>query len=105
MQNHFQEEQYDKKDDIFHEFTFDDFQGNLKLAFKWPFKNGSVCLSFQSIVEFYQMINKVTTWSSHPYEDEIKDVDEEGERLELIVIVISQQGSIGDFSFGSISAA
>ena len=49
-----------------------------------------ICLSFLLVNCWILSNDKVTTWSSHPYEDEIKDVDEEAERLELIVIVISQ---------------
>ena len=43
-----------------------------------PFKNRSV-FSFSSVCEFHQIINKVTTRFSYPYEDEIYDDDEGAE--------------------------
>ena len=75
-QSYLQEEYYNKKDDIYPKFTFDDVCGNLKLVLNHPFKNRSV-FSFSSVFEFHQIINKVTTRSSYPYEDDIYDDDEE----------------------------
>ena len=77
-QSYLQEEYYNKKDDIYPKFTFADVHGNLKLVLNQPFKNRSV-FSFSSVCEFHQIINKVTTRFSYPYEDEIYDDDEGAE--------------------------
>ena len=77
-QSYLQEEYYNKKDDIYSKFTFADVHGNLKLVLNQPFKNRSV-FSFSSVCEFHQIINKVTTRFSYPYEDEIYDDDEGAE--------------------------
>ena len=71
-QSNLQEEYYNKKDDIYPKFSFADVHGNLKLVLNQPFKNRSV-FSFSSVCEFHQIINKVTTRSSYPYEDKIYD--------------------------------
>ena len=76
-QSYLQEKYYNKKGDIYPKFTFADVHGNLKLVLNQPFKNRSV-FSFSSVCEFHQIINKVTTQSSYPYEDEIFD-DERAE--------------------------
>ena len=77
-QSNLQEEYYNKKDDIYPKFSFADVHGNLKLVLNQPFKNRSV-FSFSSVCEFHQIINKVTTRFSYPYEDEIYDDDEGAE--------------------------
>ena len=79
-QSYLQEEYYNKKDDIYPKFTFADVHGNLKLVLNQPFKNRSV-FSFSSVCEFHQIINKVTTRFSYPYENEVYDgdADEEAE--------------------------
>ena len=60
--------------------------GNFRLVLNQSFKNRSA-LSFLSIIKFHQIINKVTTRSSYPYEDEIYDEDDVAEWLKLVVIV------------------
>ena len=77
-QSYLQEEYCNKMDDIYRKFTFADVHGNLKLVSNQPFKNRSI-FSFSSVFEFHQIINRVTTRSSYPYEDEIYDNDEEAE--------------------------
>ena len=54
------------------------FTKNLKLVLNQPFRKRSV-FSFSTIIEFYQIINKVTTRFSYPYEDEVNKKDEETE--------------------------
>ena len=71
-QSYVQEEYSNKKDDIYPKYIFADVHGNLKSVLNQPFKNRSV-FSFSSVCEFHQIINKVTTQSSYPYEDEIYD--------------------------------
>ena len=71
-QSYLQEEYYNKKDNIYPKFTFAEVHGNLKLVLNHPFKNRSA-FSFSSVCEFHQIINKVTTRSSYPYEDKIYD--------------------------------
>ena len=77
-QSYLQEEYYNKMDKVYRKFTFADVHGNWKLLSNQPFKNRSI-FSFSSVFEFHQIINKVTTRSSYPYEDEIYDNDEEAE--------------------------
>ena len=86
-QSYLQEEYYNKKDDICPKFTFADVHGNLKLVLNQPFKNRSV-FSFSSVCEFHQIINKVTTQSSYPYED-----DDDG--AEWLKLVVNVEGRIG----------
>ena len=57
-------------------YTFADVHENLKLVLNQPFRNRSVFF-FLSVSEFHQTINKVTTQSSYPYEDEIYDDDDD----------------------------
>ena len=64
--------------DIFQKLTFADVHKNLKLVLNQPFSKRSV-FSFSTIIEFYQIINKVTTRFSYPYEDEVYKKDEETE--------------------------
>ena len=69
-QSYLQEEYHNKKDNIYPKFTFADVHGNLKLWLNQTFKNRSV-FTFSSVSDFHQVINKVTTRSSYPYQDEI----------------------------------
>ena len=48
---------------------FADVRGNFKLVLHQPLQQ--VCFFFFASFEFHQIINKVTTQSSYPYEDEI----------------------------------
>ena len=89
-QSYLQEKYYNKKGDIYPKFTFADVHGNLKLVLNQPFKNRSV-FSFSSVCEFHQIINKVTTQSSYPYEDEIFD----DERAEWLKLVVNVEGKLG----------
>ena len=53
-------------------FVFADVHGSLKLVLQNPYKNRSV-FSFNSELEFYQFVDKVTTKRSFPYEDEFEE--------------------------------
>ena len=53
-------------------FVFADVHGSLKLVLKKPYKNRSV-FSFNSELEFYQFVEKVTTKRAFPYEDEFEE--------------------------------
>ena len=53
-------------------FVFADVHSSLKLVLKKPYKNRSV-FSFNSELEFYQFVEKVTTKRAFPYEDEFEE--------------------------------
>ena len=53
-------------------FVFADVHGSLKLVLQNPYKNRSV-FSFNSELEFYQFLDKVTTKGVFPYEDEFEE--------------------------------
>ena len=53
-------------------FVFADVHGSLKLVLQNPYKNRSV-FSFNSELEFYQFVDKVTTKRAFPYEDEFEE--------------------------------
>ena len=53
-------------------FVFADVHGSLKLVLQNPYKNRPV-FSFNSELEFYQFVDKVTTKRAFPYEDEFEE--------------------------------
>ena len=53
-------------------FVFADVHGSLKLVLQNPYKNRSV-FSFNSELEFYQFVDKLTTKRAFPYEDEFEE--------------------------------
>ena len=61
-----------EKGKAFVKFTFADVHGNLKLVLNRPYNNRSV-FSFNTVLEFFQIIDKVSTISSYPYEDMCMD--------------------------------
>ena len=53
-------------------FVLTDVHGSLKLVLQNPYKNRCV-FSFNSELEFYQFVDKVTNKTAFPYEDEFEE--------------------------------
>ena len=53
-------------------FAFEDVHGTLKIALTKSYKNRHV-FAFDSVLEYFQIINKVRTKGRYPYEGEFED--------------------------------
>ena len=53
-------------------FTFADIYGTLKIVLSKPYKNRNV-FAFDSVLEYFQIVNKVNTKGRYPYEAEFED--------------------------------
>ena len=53
-------------------FAFADVHGTLKIFLTKPYKNRHV-FAFDSVLEYFQIVNKVSTKETYPYEDEFED--------------------------------
>ena len=53
-------------------FAFADAHGTLKIVLTKSYKNRHV-FAFDSVLEYFQIINKVSTKGRYPYEDEFED--------------------------------
>ena len=53
-------------------FAFADGHGTLKIVLTKSYKNRRV-FAFDSLLEYFQIVNKVSTRGRYPYEDEFED--------------------------------
>ena len=53
-------------------FAFADVHGTLKIVLTKSYKNRHV-FAFDSVLEYFQIVNKVTTKGRYPYEGEYED--------------------------------
>ena len=53
-------------------FALADVHGTLKIVLTKPYKNRHV-FAFDSVLEYFQIINKVSTKGRYPYEGEFED--------------------------------
>ena len=53
-------------------FAFADVHGTLNIVLTKPYKNRHV-FAFDSVLEYFQIVNKVSTKERYPYEGEFED--------------------------------